>query len=496
MTISRGGILILTHSGLTDRMLLYSNVLRTLARDATVTVWAKSFGDERGRAAWGRAQAAVEPFPEVLAFPEIPHNRLRRLNEFAWDFRLSAPSRLSMQRHVRDRSQRLAIRSLKVPARALAWLHAEGALERLIQRLLLSYRRSPEAEGRLRTSQPEVLVTTGPFNFAEPAVPAAAKGIGIRTLALIPSWDNLSTKGRMVVQHDGYLVWSEEGRRQLHEFYPASCGVPVYVVGAPQFDVFFQRQFLRSREEFAAGYGLRADRPIVVYAVGSPNFLKERYGALDMASRVARGELGDIQLVVRPHPVHDKAEMAGLFSGFGHRVVLQQAARAQGLQNEMQIVDWVNTFRHADVVVNLSSTVTVDAALCDRPVVNLDYDPEPGQPNQRLVEDVNHLWTHFKPVAESGGVWLARTPDETAQAVRRYLCEPSLHREGRRRIVRLVCGEVDGRSGEKLAGAILEFARRGRNGLPGVEGTGDVSEGAAKAACVEPKGLRGSGGAS
>jgi len=36
----------------------------------------------------------------------------------------------------------------------------------------------------------------------------------------------------------------------------------------------------------------------------------------------------------------------------------------------------VNTFRHADVVVNFSSTVAIDAAIFDKPVVNLDFDPE------------------------------------------------------------------------------------------------------------------------
>jgi CDP-glycerol glycerophosphotransferase (TagB/SpsB family) len=129
----------------------------------------------------------------------------------------------------------------------------------------------------------------------------------------------------------------------------------------------------------------------------------------------------------------------------------------QSTQDRKQIIDWVNTFRHADVVVNLSSTVTVDAAIFDRPVVNLDYDPEPGQPNQLLVKDINHLWTHFKPIAESGGVWLVNNIDEMVEAVRTYLKHPELHREKRRWIAEYVCGYVDGHCGERMAHAILSF---------------------------------------
>jgi hypothetical protein len=269
----------------------------------------------------------------------------------------------------------------------------------------------------------------------------------------------------MIFKHDGYVVWSEQMRRELHYYYPTTKDKPVHVVGAPQFDVFFQKRFQQSREEFCATQGLRPELPIIVYAIGSPNFLLEHYGALEMAETIARGDLGDVQMLVRPHPIHDNAQMTELFSRFAPRVILQQTAEAgtsltARSQDEKQVSEWVNTFRHADVVVNLGSTVTVDAAIFDRPVINLDYDPEPGRPNQALVKDVNHLWTHFKPVAESGGVWLANNPSETLEAVRTYLRHPDLHREQRRWIAEYVCGHLDGRCGERMTSAIGDFAAK------------------------------------
>jgi hypothetical protein len=460
----KADILVLSSSLLTDRMLRYSECIDVLSRQVDVRVWATSAPDPQTHEGWCKSQARVEEFPRIRAFREFPHNYLRRLNEYAWDFSLRPPSRLSMMRHVRDKRQGASIRILKLPARAMAWMKVEQTFENWLEKQLLNYSRSPEAASRLRAERPAAVVCTNPFWYTEPAVVAAAKKVGIPTLALIPSWDNLSTKSRMVFKYDGYLVWSEQARRELHSFYPSSREAPVYVVGAPQFDVFYQERFYRSREEFCAAHGLKSDRPIIVYALGSPNFLREHHGAVRMAARVAAGHLGDVQMIVRPHPIHDNAELGELFGRFAPRVALQRTGLAGAhvtarFQDERQITDWVNTFRHADVVINLSSTVTIDAALLDRPVINLDYDPEPGQPQQELIREINHLWTHFKPVAESGGVWLVDNDEELITAVRTYLRHPELHREKRRWIAEYVCGYTDGRSGERVANAIIDFTR-------------------------------------
>ena len=456
------GFLVLSSSLLTDRMLLHSGFINALSESGPVEVWATSAGNQKFYEAWQDSGATIAEFPEVLAFREFPHNYLRRLNEYAWDFSQRPPSRLSMMRHVRDRNAHPYVRAMKAPARVLTALRAERAFENWLERRLAAYDRSPEATARFQVNAPDVLLCTNPFWFTEPAVVAAAKRERIPTLALIPSWDNLSTKNRMPFKHDGYLVWSEAARRELHEFYPATRGVPVYVVGAPQFDVFFNERFHLSRKEFCQMQGMRADLPIVVYAIGSPNFLAESPGALHVAKLVARGELGDIQLLVRPHPIHDNHELHELFDKFGPRVAVQQTGVAGAkvtarFQDQDQIVEWVNTFRHADVVVNLSSTVTIDAAIFDRPVVNLDFDPAPGQPNQLLIKEINHLWTHFKPVAESGGVWLVNDFDELVTAIKTYLVRPDLHREKRRSIAEYVCGYLDGSCGERAARAVVTF---------------------------------------
>lgn len=463
-----GHVLLLSTSLLIDRMLLHTGFLRRLGEGTPTEVWASSMANPSYREQWRAQPARVAELPEVGAFRESWHNWPRRVVEDLWDRRRPEPSRVS-QRRYRPIKADIPTALRRVLVQGLSPFPVENVLERAVHRWLASYVRSPDAAARLEAARPAVVVTTGPFQFEQPGIVAEAKRRGIPTLALIPSWDNLSTKTRLLYRYDGYMVWSERQRQELHERYPFTRDLPVYVTGAPQFDVFFDPRFRQTREAFCTRHGLRPDLPIVVYAVGSPNFLAgEPHGALACAQAVARGELGDVQLVVRPHPIHDNAEMERLFGDLGPRVHLQRTATpgtrlTARSQDETQITDWVNTFRHAAVVVNLSSTVTVDAAICDVPVVNLNYDPGPGGRDTALVRDINSIWTHFAPVAQSGGVALVDDQAQMLDAVRRYLADPALHRTERRWIVRHVCQYDDGRCGVRMADAILDFADRVRS---------------------------------
>lgn len=459
-------VVILTTSLLTDRMFLYSDCLVRLAERADVEVWATSAVNPEQAEVWSNSPVKVVPYPKVGSFREFPHNFLRRVNERAWDYRLQLPSRLSMSRYVRDAQTSLRSRCAYALGLTIGFLGVHRVFERGLEILLARYSRSPEAESRFKRKRPDLVVTTGPFWFDEPAVTAHATRLGIPVLAMIPSWDNVTTKNRMVFRYDGFLVWSEQTRHELLSVYPDTRDKEIFVTGATQFDVFQQPRFAESRSAFCQRHGLHPELPIVVYAIGSPHFIRgEHLGALQLAERICQGDLGRIQMLVRPHPTKDNAELVSQFERFSPAVVVQQVARPgtrlnERSQKEEQILDWISTFRHSDVVVNLSSTVTVDAALFDKPVVNVNYDPSPAKSQESLIKDVNSVWSHFRPLAESGGLTLVNNPEELVEAVKAYLKLPELHREQRRWMANYVCGYTDGKCGERVAGSILDFVKR------------------------------------
>jgi hypothetical protein len=191
--------------------------------------------------------------------------------------------------------------------------------------------------------------------------------------------------------------------------------------------------------------------------------IREDYGALQFLERIrAQKECPELQVILRLHPGFKEegcTELEKIRTRFPD-VVIQGPHRfwkTVPYQSRASILEWVNTLRHANVVINLSSTIAVDASIFDRPVVNIDFDPEPGAPNRQVVKEANRKWEHFAPIAQSGGLWLVNNIEELVTATKTYLKSPDLHRDKRRWIVESVCDRVDGQSGKRFAEAIAQL---------------------------------------
>lgn len=450
----------LTSSLLTDRMLRTTVVLRRLAEGAEVRVFAASVpADNSSGGNWPSDidGCTVRAFPPVSPVPFLPLGLLHELADTAWEARHRPVSRVDRARDgfPAESRQRLA----RVGA-MLGRLGASKALEATARAAAIRRSVPEEVEADVSAWTPDLTLVMNPFHSFETGLAAAVRRRGSRVIALIPSWDNLTTKRRLVFPYDGFLVWSEEQAASLRRLYPQTFALPVHVVGTPQYDAFTDPRLEEDRTTWCARHGLDVDRPIVLYALGSPNLFDEVFAVKTLVQAEGAGAFGDAQLLIRPHPIHGTEQLAQL-SRLGPSLRVQRsAARRTTVVRERthdlgELIDWVNTFRHADVVVNLSSTSTVDAAVFDHPVVNLDYDPAPGGRRTRLVKEVNRRWEHFAPVAQSDGVELVGSAEDLVAGVQRALTDRANGRAGRAWIVDFVCGPVDGKAGDRFAAALL-----------------------------------------
>ncbi len=104
--------------------------------------------------------------------------------------------------------------------------------------------------------------------------------------------------------------------------------------------------------------------------MGSPRFISEDYGALQLLERMTGdSELKRIQIVIRPHPqFNDRLHkvLGTIRERFPH-VVIQGPQRSgpddAPCPTDEGIVEWVNTMRHADIVVNLCSSIVLKMIL-------------------------------------------------------------------------------------------------------------------------------------
>jgi hypothetical protein len=67
-----------------------------------------------------------------------------------------------------------------------------------------------------------------------------------------------------------------------------------------------------------------------------------------------------------------------------------------------------------------------------------------------------YRFTHYTNITKHGAVRVAETPAALVDAIGRYLDDPSLDREGRRRVALEQCQFLDGRAADRVAGFVVE----------------------------------------
>ncbi len=350
-----------------------------------------------------------------------------------------------------QRARNVVVDLLSVPgseARVLRWQIAN------LERLTRHTRNLDPVRAHLAGLRPDLVISTACIAGSETPYLMAARDLGIPSLGCILSFDNLTSRSVLPV-FDWYAVWNDRMRRQLLTLYPDRAPERIAVTGTPQFDFHVREQCRPARAQTLANLGLSPNDRYLFYGANSVEFTPtEPKLVLDLARACAeRVELRGHRIVVRLHPLDDFSRWEP-FGAAAAGVVLQRPWSPElGPFNAEEQSRLVGTLLHADACLNIGSTISLDAAVLDTPVVCVAFAGRRGGAEDRFCREVYET-EHYEPIAQSGGVRLAGSLAELVDETAAYVREPSRDREGRRRLVQLDVGAADGRATERLAGLI------------------------------------------
>jgi hypothetical protein len=365
-------------------------------------------------------------------------------------------------------SRRLMLRTARLIGRAFATPRGIGFLDRWHCREVARVPQVAAYRKLFKEVQATVLFCSHqrPLEIL-PAV-LAARALGVPTACFIFSWDNLTSKGRIAAPFDHYLVWSELMRRELLKYYPDVAPHRVHIVGTPQFDPYADQALLWSREEFFLRVGANPARPLICYSGGDTGTAPEDHLHVDIFMGLVRS--GRIkrqpQALVRPAPVDDGSRYEGVRKKYPELIFAQPAwlhtepgnwARCIPKAEDVQFL--ANLTQHADVNLNLASTMTLDFAIHDRPVVNVAFDVSDPPPDGRPpLWEYYYRFEHYRPVVEIGAARFARSADELAEHINSYLENPALDREARQRFVALEVGVPVGEASARIVETLKQIS--------------------------------------
>jgi hypothetical protein len=353
----------------------------------------------------------------------------------------------------------------------IRWLGLKGLIGRVLvqpftrngSRYAISDRliSHPEMDRLFDRFRPILAIAANPgLVFSEVPLLRTAKRRGVRSMAIDPSWDNFTNKLIPVRQVDRLVVWNNIMKEQavsLHGYDPSA----ISVAGAPQFDPHF-RGPRTPRGEFFARIGADPHRKLIALTT-TPRSLYSHHGHVlrALVKAMQDGPLQDAQVLVRLHP-RDEVDAYREFTNTPH-VIIEKPFRdtvkvADGLaidvmpENQRHLGD---TLAHADVVVNVASTITIEACIFNTPVVNINFD---GPDESAYVKSARRYYsfTHYVNITNRGAVRVATSPDELVRDVAAYLADPDLDSAGRLKVAQEQCQFNDGRSAERVVGLVLD----------------------------------------
>lgn len=390
------------------------------------------------------------------------------LDNETWKLKRTDEKRAAVPGRTLGRAQRMTLNissMLVALGLGLAGRRALDLADTVERRLALQSPQADEYRRLFARLRPSLVFAPAPVQHDEWLPIQVARAHGIRAALGVLSWDNLSSKARLPLPANAVLVWSEAMRDELLAYYPRIVPAMVHVTGAPQFDYYKDPRYLRTREDFLPSIGVDPRRPLVVYAGVTPSLMPDEPNVVEaLAVALRQGRVtGSPQLHVRLHPKDDGRRYLSVRARYPEVTFTTPGERSSGdlarwKPSDDDLALLVNTVRHGDVHINVASTMMVDAAVVDRPVINVNYDIRPpGSPRSwglRVYE-----YTHYLPLLRTGGFRTAHDPDELVALIGQYLADPTLDRDGRRRVVDLVCGTADGRAGHRTGECLIELSR-------------------------------------
>jgi len=303
-----------------------------------------------------------------------------------------------------------------------------GRLDRLMRALAACERAIPVAPplvAFLDAHRPDLVLVSPLVEAASEQVDLvrAAHARGIRTAAMIASWDNLTNKGDLRISTDRVVVWNEAQKHEAVDLHRVSPD-RVAVTGSQVFDRWFGRAPSRTRAEFCATVGLPAAKPFVLF-VGSSVFIsrvevpfvRRWIEALRASGDPAVRELA---VLVRPHP-YNGAQWANVdLDGLGDVAVWPRGKHNP--VDELNRADFFDSMHYSVGVVGVNTSAMIEAAIVGRPVLSILTPEFSG--SQEGTLHFHHL------LPEHGGfLRVASSLEEHARQLAAVLQNPDAARE-------------------------------------------------------------------
>ena len=284
-----------------------------------------------------------------------------------------------------------------------------------------------------------------------------AKYFGVKTAANVRAWDNLTLHGLIRVLPDLLLAQADKIKEQavlLNDMEPEK----VKVVGVSHYDRYLKPPG-RSKEEFLASFGFSGARPFILWTPIGDNYLENNDTdpyVFELLGKV------DANVLARFSPTIPVKKMDGRETYSNMKFDRPGVNFKPGVIGDQEMSEeddehLLNSIYFSDVVVCGPTTVALDAVFLDKPVILVGFHPKPKSYLEGILR--RYDYDHFKFAIDCGAFTVANSKEELLKYINDSAKNPQANFREREILRQAYCGPADGKSGERIAGALLAMLK-------------------------------------
>ena len=319
--------------------------------------------------------------------------------------------------------------------------------------------------------QPDLVIASTPGWRMDRYLLRESAQRGIPNMTVIVGWDNSSSYNISGADVQWATCWSELQKEELvlgSDWNPRQ----VHVGGIPSYDGYFRKQWLMPRDDYFKLHGLDPNRKLISYASSFVHFAPNFPNIEALAKLVSSDALAEpAQLLIRLHPSHfqdkpkifaeERARVFDLEKKYPHVHVVQPVALggSLGYYGGEDMDEKSSMMAYSDVVVTVYSTMLVETAVHDTPMIAATIDVPGGWNHPKKfslsLKEIGDWPTH-KRFRDAKAGRVATNERELCDSLNMYLKDRSVDAKERRKFVEEEVTFTDGTSGSRTAEFILK----------------------------------------
>jgi len=377
----------------------------------------------------------------------------------------------AMDGHMRQ----MAVEASRRGKQIFPFIHLVTAIlrrSRLARKALVDYQRrfTPQIYADLFDQyRPDLVIASTPGWRLDRYLLREAASSHIPTAAVIVGWDNPSSYRLPGAPVDDITCWSEIQKKELvlgSDWSPDH----VNIGGIPTYDGYFRRAWVMPREEYFALHGLDPQRKLLSFACSFVTFSPNYQNVATLAELVSAERLSQpSQLLIRLHPNHfipgslyekEAQQIRQLIRGLPHVHLVEPVPLGGelGYYSGEDMPEKASMMAYSDVFLTVYSTMVVETAIHNRPIVSACIDVPggwntPGKFSLSFSEIGE--WPTHQRFRQSGAGKVAFDPEQLRAAVDYYLDNPLADQQKLRQFILDECTFTDGSAGRRTGEWIL-----------------------------------------